>query len=165
MIWPIFYRICYWSHRNEASIVVEYLLPSAIGFTNVCADRFSQTTRLRDWCCTLRYTCIPKAGMLIVFCLPLCLQIFTGNQNTCLTIRPHQIKKIVELAAKHQDKAPEFLDLLCAIVKVEELNLPLKRNQGYVITNVLENYHRLVYMLESSQENRYIESPEYSISY
>ncbi len=37
------------------------------------------------------------------------------------------------LASVHLNKAPQFLDLLNAIVKVEELNLPLKRNQGYVM--------------------------------
>ena len=56
-----------------------------------------------------------------------------------------------------QDKAPEFLDLLCAIVKVEELNLPLKRNQGYVMKYVMENYQKVAYPFDKSQEERFVQ--------
>ena len=48
---------------------------------------------------------------------------------TCLKVLPQQIQTIVNLAAEHQEKAPEFLDLLNVIVKVEGLGLTLKRNQ------------------------------------
>ena len=40
------------------------------------------------------------------------LQAFIGNQGTCLKVLPQQIQTIVNLAAEHQEKAPEFLDLL-----------------------------------------------------
>ena len=79
---------------------------------------------------------------------------FTGNQSTCLKVRPGQIEKIVELAAENQADASEFIDLLCAIVKVEELNLPLKRNQGYVMKYIMQNYHKVAYVLEKSPEDR-----------
>lgn len=52
-------------------------------------------------------------------------EIFVGNQTTCLKVSPIHIQKIVDLAAKHQEKAAEYLDALSAIVKIEELNLPL----------------------------------------
>ena len=42
-----------------------------------------------------------------------------GNQVTCLKVLPQQIQTIVNLAAEHQEKAPEFLDLLNNIVKVK----------------------------------------------
>ena len=45
-----------------------------------------------------------------------------GNQVTCLKVLPQQIQTIVNLAAEHQEKAPEFLDLLNNIVKVKERN-------------------------------------------
>ncbi len=48
-----------------------------------------------------------------------------------MKILPYQIQKITQIT--HLKKAPQFLDLLNSIVKVEELNLPLKRNQGYVM--------------------------------
>ena len=46
------------------------------------------------------------------------LQAFRGNQVTCLKILPQQIQEIVDLVGQHQEKAPEFLDLLNIIVKV-----------------------------------------------
>ena len=50
-----------------------------------------------------------------------------------MKVLPYQVQKIMSLASIHLNKAPQFLELLNAIVKVEELNLPLKRNQGYVM--------------------------------
>lgn len=47
-----------------------------------------------------------------------------------MKILPYQIQRIMQLVSQQLHKAPQFLDLLNAIVKVEELNLPLKRNQG-----------------------------------
>ena len=49
-------------------------------------------------------------------------QTFIGNQVTCLKVLPQQIQTIVNLAAEHQEKAPEFLDLLNNIVKVRIFN-------------------------------------------
>ena len=57
---------------------------------------------------------------------------------TCLKISPAQVQCIVDLAAHHQEKAPEFLDLLNVIVKVEGLGLTLKRNQAYVMKYIMQ---------------------------
>jgi hypothetical protein len=43
--------------------------------------------------------------------------VFTGNKQTCLKILLHQVQKIMQLVAEHGNKAPQFLDLLNAIVK------------------------------------------------
>lgn len=45
-------------------------------------------------------------------------QVFTGNKTTCLKILPHHIQKIMQLSSVHGAKAPQFLDLLNAVVKV-----------------------------------------------
>ena len=63
---------------------------------------------------------------------------FVGNQTTCLKILPSQIQFIVDLTALHQEKAPQFLDLLKCIVKVEGLGLTLKRNQAYVMKYIMQ---------------------------
>jgi len=47
-----------------------------------------------------------------------------------MKVSAYHIQTVMQLAAEHRAEAPQFLDLLNAIVKVEELNLPLKRNQG-----------------------------------
>ena len=52
-------------------------------------------------------------------------QAFRGNQVTCLKILPQQIQEIVDLVGQHQEKAPEFLDLLNIIVKVAASNITL----------------------------------------
>ena len=66
------------------------------------------------------------------------LQTFIGNQVTCLKILPQQIQSIVELAALHLERVPEFLDLLNDIVKVSDLGLTLKRNQAYVMKFLMQ---------------------------
>ena len=81
-------------------------------------------------------------------------QVFTGNQSSCQKILPIQIYHIVQLAAEHQQGAPQFIDLLCAIVKIEELNMPLKRNQGYVMKYAMQNYQRIAYVLDKSIQER-----------
>ena len=50
-----------------------------------------------------------------------------------MKVLPYQVQKMMTLVATHLNKAPQFLDLMNSVVKVEELNLPLKRNQGYVM--------------------------------
>ena len=45
-------------------------------------------------------------------------QVFTGNKNTCMKILSYQVQKIMSLVALHTNKAPQFLDLLNAVVKV-----------------------------------------------
>ena len=69
---------------------------------------------------------------------------------------PRQISKIVNLASRHKEKGAEFLDLLCAVVKVEELDLPLKRNQGYVMKAVMTHYNDVAYIMSESKEKRYV---------
>ena len=81
-------------------------------------------------------------------------QAFLGNQVTCLKILPSQIQTIVELAAQHQHKAPQYLDLLNAIVRVDSLGLTLKRNQAYVMKFVMQDYARLAYILDQPAEMR-----------
>ena len=81
-------------------------------------------------------------------------QTFVGNQVTCLKILPQQIQMIVDLASEHQEKAPEFLDLLNVFVKVEGLGLTLKRNQAYVMKYIMQDYNKLAYVLDQPREFR-----------
>ncbi|KAK2148285.1 hypothetical protein LSH36_505g01003 [Paralvinella palmiformis] len=47
------------------------------------------------------------------------LMVFTGNKSTCLKVLPNQVQKIMQLVSSFSNKAPQFLDLLNAIVKGE----------------------------------------------
>lgn len=79
---------------------------------------------------------------------------FIDNQNNCLHIQPKHIVKIMNLVAIHLEQAPELLDLLCAIVKVEGTDLALKRNQGLVMKYLMPNYYKIGYILDKKMEEK-----------
>ena len=79
---------------------------------------------------------------------------FTGNKSTCIKVFSYQVHKIMQLVASFTNKAPQFLDLLNAIVKVEELNLPLKRNQGYVMKYFMQLRDKVAYVIDQPAEDR-----------
>ncbi|XP_070538210.1 inositol 1,4,5-trisphosphate-gated calcium channel ITPR3-like [Ptychodera flava] len=81
-------------------------------------------------------------------------EVFTGNKTTCLKIRIHNVQKIMQLVAQHLNEVPEFLELLNAIVKVEELNLPVKRNQSYVMKFFMQYRSEVAYVLDQPPESR-----------
>ncbi|CAD5117763.1 DgyrCDS6509 [Dimorphilus gyrociliatus] len=80
-------------------------------------------------------------------------EVFVGNQTTCLKVNPLHIQKIVDLTAKYQEKAAEYLDALSAIIKIEELNLPLKRNQDYVVKYLNQRFSRAAYVFDKYEES------------
>jgi len=82
------------------------------------------------------------------------LQVFIANQATCLKVHPQQVKKIVRLAAEHQHNASEFLDLLNVLVKVEGLDLTIKRNQALVMKYIMQNFKKAAYVLDQPREAR-----------
>ncbi|XP_067668084.1 inositol 1,4,5-trisphosphate-gated calcium channel ITPR2-like [Haliotis asinina] len=81
-------------------------------------------------------------------------EVFTGNSNTCMKIYSHQVQKIMGLVARHRSRVPQFLDLLNAIVKVEELDLPLKRNQSYVMTYFMQHRSDIATVIDQSESER-----------
>lgn len=60
-------------------------------------------------------------------------EIFNGCKETCLRITEDQISLLLEFLVGYNEFAPSFLDALEAVAKVEEWNLPLKRNQELII--------------------------------
>uniref|UniRef100_A0A1I8HB99 RYDR_ITPR domain-containing protein n=1 Tax=Macrostomum lignano TaxID=282301 RepID=A0A1I8HB99_9PLAT len=101
-------------------------------------------------------------------------EVFANNQELCLKVLPKQILKIVYLVSECQERAPEFLELLSAIVKVEGTGLALKRNQTLVMKYVMQNYSRVAYILEQCSAkdrmevlngNRGVDHCQYLISF
>lgn len=82
------------------------------------------------------------------------VQIFIGNQTTCLKVHSRQVQRIVMLAAESQQAAPEFLDLLRALVKVEGLDLTIKRNQALVMKYIMQNFKKAAYVLDQPRRLR-----------
>lgn len=66
-----------------------------------------------------------------------------------------QIQKIVLLCAHHQNEAPEFLELLSVLVKVEGLDMTIKRNQALVMKYIMQNYRKAAYVLDQPRDQRY----------
>ncbi|XP_078311676.1 inositol 1,4,5-trisphosphate-gated calcium channel ITPR2-like [Crassostrea virginica] len=81
-------------------------------------------------------------------------EVFTGNSNTCMKITSHQVHKIMALVAAYKEKAPQFLDLLNAIVKVEELDLPLKRNQSFVMQYFMQFRSDIANVVDQDEDTR-----------
>ncbi|XP_041375271.1 inositol 1,4,5-trisphosphate receptor type 1-like [Gigantopelta aegis] len=81
-------------------------------------------------------------------------EVFIGNQATCLKVHSRQIQRIVLLAAECQDTAPEFLELLKVLVKVEGLDLTIKRNQALVMKYIMQTFKKAAYVLDQDREKR-----------
>ncbi|XP_070173522.1 inositol 1,4,5-trisphosphate-gated calcium channel ITPR3-like [Littorina saxatilis] len=81
-------------------------------------------------------------------------EVFTGNSNTCMKVMGHQVQKVMSLVTQHRENIPQFLDLLNAIVKVEELDLPLKRNQSFVMTYFMQYRADIATLIDTPAEKR-----------
>lgn len=81
------------------------------------------------------------------------IETFVGNEKTCLNILPSQVQTIVQLAAKHH--APEFLLLLQVIIKVQEVDVTLKRNQSLVMKFVMHDYSKVAgFILDATKDEK-----------
>ncbi|CAH1239566.1 ITPR1 [Branchiostoma lanceolatum] len=81
-------------------------------------------------------------------------EIFTGFKLTCLKVQQHHVEQVWELVEEHGEMCCEFLDLLNAIVKVEELDLPLKRNQSFVMKFFMQFRSEVAGVIDRSAEER-----------
>ena len=59
------------------------------------------------------------------------------------------------LVAESQQAAPEFLELLHALVKVEGLDLTIKRNQALVMKYIMQNFKKAAYVLDQPRNLRW----------
>mmetsp|Transcript_19552 Transcript_19552/g.58269 ORF Transcript_19552/g.58269 Transcript_19552/m.58269 type:complete len:2305 (+) Transcript_19552:63-6977(+) len=60
-------------------------------------------------------------------------EMFNGNRHTCLRVLPAQIERMVEVLAEFTTGAPEMLAALRSVAKLEDLNIPLQRNQDIIM--------------------------------
>jgi len=88
-------------------------------------------------------------------CIRVLFKVFARNQSLCLRIQVRQIEKIFSLVGEHLENVPEYIDLLCAIVKVEGQDTPLRRNQVHVMKNFMSYFNKIAVVLEESMELRY----------
>lgn len=61
----------------------------------------------------------------------------------------------MNLVTVHKEAVPQLLDLLNAIVKVEELDLPLKRNQSFVMQYFMQYRADIAHVIDQDENARY----------
>eukprot|EP00055_Hartaetosiga_balthica_P014270 m.77659 g.77659 ORF g.77659 m.77659 type:complete len:2539 (+) comp8548_c0_seq6:41-7657(+) len=64
---------------------------------------------------------------------------FTGNHKLCLAVTESELKQLMTLLEQETINSPMLLILLEAILKAENLDLPLRRNQTMVVKFLLES--------------------------
>ena len=87
---------------------------------------------------TTQYDRLSQQQLSLLF---LFLQSFVGNAVTCRKVQARHVGKITELMCKFADSVvPEYLDVLHALVMVEGLETPLRRNQSLVMKYVMRSF-------------------------
>ena len=70
---------------------------------------------------------VPSIGELLT-------EAFTGGTEMCLKVSETQVERLFNLIAHHGEEGrPELILTLQAMAKVEDLDLPVKRNQAFII--------------------------------
>jgi len=65
-----------------------------------------------------------------------------------------QVQKVMTIVSRTKDTVPEFLDMLNAVVKVEDLDLPIKRNQGFVMQYFMQFRNEVAFVIDQSESAR-----------
>ncbi|XP_033730119.1 LOW QUALITY PROTEIN: inositol 1,4,5-trisphosphate receptor type 2-like [Pecten maximus] len=81
-------------------------------------------------------------------------ELFVGNTKTCMKITGKQVQNVMSMVARCKETVPQFLDLLNAVVKVEELDLPIKRNQGFVMQYFMQFRADVAYVIDQDESAR-----------
>ena len=79
---------------------------------------------------------------------------FIGNKLTCLKVTFSQVRRMLQLAGTQHKKAPELLQLPKALVKYDLLDIPLRRNQEYVMRAFTQLRPQVVGVLDKTPEDR-----------
>eukprot|EP00039_Didymoeca_costata_P001936 m.56376 g.56376 ORF g.56376 m.56376 type:complete len:2661 (+) comp11036_c1_seq1:86-8068(+) len=66
-------------------------------------------------------------------------EIFNACRDTCVHVGERHIEKMIEIVAEHQKEVPSMLDALAAVIKLEDVNIPLKRNQDLIIKSLMKH--------------------------
>lgn len=82
--------------------------------------------------------------------------LFRDNQRLCMAIKESQIAKLVRMLADYNTKIPNMLELLNFIVKIDSIDLPLKRNQNFVLSNMLQRRSDTLLLVENNDNERRI---------
>lgn len=71
-------------------------------------------------------------------------EIFANNEKLSLDLKPKQVEELMNLVKSCKSESPDLLHAIRSIVKCEELNVPLKRNQNIVMKSLMRNFDEIV---------------------
>lgn len=71
-------------------------------------------------------------------------EIFADNEKLSLELKPKQVQQLMELLKRFHDSSPELLVTIRTLVKCEELDVPLPRNQNLVMKFLMRSFDELV---------------------
>ena len=78
-----------------------------------------------------------------------------ANVATCRKVQARHVEKIVELMCKFKDEIPEYLDVLYAMVRVDGVEAPLRRNQALVNKHLMMSFSQIAADFSLDRDVRY----------
>ena len=79
---------------------------------------------------------------------------FSNNLELCLKVTPKQIDEMVHILGQRQTAALEIFDLLKELAKLDEHDLPLKRNQQVIMDALMEDFNKVAAVFNIPKEER-----------
>ena len=83
--------------------------------------------------------------------------LFRDNQRLCMAIKESHIVKLVRLLAEYNTQIPNMLELLNYIVKIDSIDLPLKRNQTLVLRYMTMRRAKTLLLVEDDDNDKRIQ--------
>ncbi|KAI0220817.1 Inositol 1,4,5-trisphosphate receptor type 3 [Lamellibrachia satsuma] len=80
------------------------------------------------------------------------IEVFRGNKQTCTKIAPFHIQKMMLLVAVHRTAAPQLLWLLHAVVKIMDISMVLKKNQGAVMKAFIQSRSKVASIIDEKKQ-------------
>ena len=71
-----------------------------------------------------------------------------------MSLLPSHADHVVDILRTSKCPVPELLELLSNMVKVNELNLPLRRNQAFVMKSLMRSFTKTAHYFNETMDYR-----------
>jgi len=85
----------------------------------------------------------------------LLLQAFVGNASSCGKVQDRHIHKVLDQVCKFKEQVPEYLDVLYSMVRLVDVDTPLRRNQAVVMKYLMRSFKHAGADFSSETDVRY----------
>ncbi len=83
-------------------------------------------------------------------------QLFNNNPECCWKIKPELCQTLVNLVTHYQERAPEFVQVLSAVITLDNnMTSILRRNQELIMKQFLENFPKIAHVFEFPANRRF----------